>query len=55
MNNRGHAKLGLACLIAVVLALATASFAQDQVQIRVMISGGFSAAFQEIQPEFSCT
>jgi molybdate transport system substrate-binding protein len=52
MNNRWHAKLGLACLIAVVLALATASFAQDQVQIRVMISGGFSAAFQEIQPEF---
>ena len=55
MNKRWHAPIRLAFLIAVVLALPTASSAQGQVSIRVMTSGGFSAAFHELQPEFEKT
>ena len=57
MNKRWHAPIKLAVLIGVVVALPVASLAQGQVQVqvRVMISGGFSAAFQELQPEFEKT
>ena len=55
MNKRWHALIKLVVLIGVVAALPTASRAQGQVQVRVMMSGGFSAAFQELQPEFEKT
>ena len=55
MNKRWHAPTGLAFLIAVALALPTASSAQGEVSIKVMTSGGFSAAFRDIQPEFEKT
>jgi molybdate transport system substrate-binding protein len=48
MKRRWHAPIGLIFVIAVALALPAASLAQ----VKVMTSGGFSAAFQEIQPEF---
>src|SRR2546428_13312226 len=55
MNKRWHAPIKLVVLIGVVVALPTASRAQGQVQVRVIMSGGFSAAFQELQPEFEKT
>src|SRR2546427_3133941 len=55
MNKRWHAPIKLVVLIGVVVALPTASLAQGQVQVRVIMSGGFSAAFQELQPEFEKT
>jgi molybdate transport system substrate-binding protein len=48
MNKRWHAPLRFAFVIAAVLALPAASFAQ----IGVIVSGGFSAALQELLPEF---
>jgi molybdate transport system substrate-binding protein len=63
MNKQWHAPTSLVflmALIAAVVGLPTASFAQGQgqviaqgpVQVKVIMSGGFAAAFQEIQPEF---
>ena len=59
MNDTPTNKLRLApilaflvILIAAALVFATAAPAQERVQLRVMISGGFSAAFRELQPEF---
>ena len=58
---------GAAALVAVVVALPTAVFAQAQgqvqpesqkqgrAQLKVITSGGFAAAFQDIQPEFEKT
>src|SRR5450631_2679641 len=54
MNKPSHARTGLAGIalaIAAVLALPTASFAQ----VKVVISGGFSAAYREVLPEFERT
>jgi molybdate transport system substrate-binding protein len=51
MNKRWHAPIRLVFVIVVVLALPTASFAQ----VKVIMSGGFSAAFQELLPEFEKT
>jgi molybdate transport system substrate-binding protein len=51
MNKRGHARIKLVFVIAAVLARPTASFAQ----IKVITSGGFSAALQELLPEFEKT
>jgi molybdate transport system substrate-binding protein len=47
MKNRRFAPAGIA-FFALVLALAAPSYAQ----VKVMISGGFAAAFQDLQPEF---
>jgi molybdate transport system substrate-binding protein len=52
MNKRWYAVTKLVFVIAVVVARPAASQAQGQTQLRVMMSGGFSAAFQELQPEF---
>jgi molybdate transport system substrate-binding protein len=55
MNKRWQAPVKLVFAILVIgaaLALPAVPPAQGQVQLRVMISGGFSAAFQELQPEF---
>ena len=55
MNKVSQAHVRLVFVIAVItaaLTLPSASFAQGQVQLRLMMSGGFSAAFQELQPEF---
>jgi spermidine/putrescine-binding protein len=38
--------------LALLIGAPTPAFAQGQVQITVMTSGGFSAAFRELQPEF---
>jgi molybdate transport system substrate-binding protein len=51
MNKRWHAPIGLVFVIAVALALPAVSLAQ----VKVIMSGGFSAAFQELQPEFEKT
>jgi molybdate transport system substrate-binding protein len=51
MNKRGHARIKLVFVIAAVLARPIASFAQ----IKVITSGGFSAALQELLPEFEKT
>jgi molybdate transport system substrate-binding protein len=51
MNKRLHAPARLAFVIAAVLALPTASFAQ----VKVIISGGFSAAYRDLLPEFERT
>ena len=51
MNKRCHAPAGAALAIAAVLALPTSSFAQ----VKVIISGGFSAAYREVLPEFERT
>jgi molybdate transport system substrate-binding protein len=51
MNRRLHAPNRVAYAIAAVLALPTASFAQ----VHVIISGGFSAAYREVLPEFERT
>ena len=48
MNKHRHALIRLGLAIATVLALPTASPAQ----VKVIISGGFAAAFQEMLPEF---
>lgn len=53
MNKRRHAPTGIVFVIAAVLALPTASFAQ--VELKVIISGGFSAAYQKVLPEFERT
>jgi molybdate transport system substrate-binding protein len=51
MNKRLRAPIRVALVIAAVLAVPTASFAQ----VTVIISGGFSAAYREILPEFERT
>jgi molybdate transport system substrate-binding protein len=51
MNKRCHAPTGAALAIAAVLALPTSSFAQ----VKVIISGGFSAAYREVLPQFERT
>jgi molybdate transport system substrate-binding protein len=51
IRRRSHAPTRVAFLIAAVLALPTASFAQ----VKVIISGGFSAAYREVLPEFERT
>jgi molybdate transport system substrate-binding protein len=48
MNKRWQTPMRLLFVIAAALALPAASRAQ----LKVMTSGGFSAAFQELQPEF---
>ena len=51
MNKRWHVSIRVVMVIVAVFALPTASFAQ----VRVIISGGFSAAYREILPEFERT
>lgn len=53
MNNRSHAPTVAAFAIAAVLVLPAASFAQTQ--LKVIISGGFSAAYQQVLPDFERT
>jgi molybdate transport system substrate-binding protein len=48
MNKQWHAPRRLVFVVALVAVLPTASFAQ----VKVITSGGFSAAFQELLPEF---
>jgi molybdate transport system substrate-binding protein len=48
MNEPWHAPIRLVTAMAAVLALPTASFAQ----LNVITSGGFSAAYRELLPEF---
>jgi molybdate transport system substrate-binding protein len=48
MNEQWHAPIRLVTAMAAVLALPTASFAQ----LNVITSGGFSAAYRELLPEF---
>jgi molybdate transport system substrate-binding protein len=47
MNKRCHALAEVALAIAAILALPASSFAQ----VKVIISGGFSAAYREVLPE----
>jgi molybdate transport system substrate-binding protein len=51
MNKLHHTSARLVLAIAAVLALPTASFAQ----LKVIVSGGFSAAYREVLPEFERT
>ena len=51
MNKRWQASPDIVSVIAAVLALPTASFGQ----IKVIMSGGFAAAYQEVLPEFERT
>jgi molybdate transport system substrate-binding protein len=51
MNTRLHARTRVAFAIAAVLTLPTASFAQ----VKVIISGGFSAAYRQLLPELERT
>jgi molybdate transport system substrate-binding protein len=51
MNKRRRQHVRLTFVIATVLALPNASFAQ----LRVIMSGGFAVAYQEILPEFEKT
>jgi molybdate transport system substrate-binding protein len=51
MNKRRHASTRVVIVTAAIFALPTASFAQ----VRVMISGGFSAVYRELLPEFERT
>ena len=51
MNTRRHASIRAVIVIAALFALPTASFAQ----VKVIISGGFSAAYRELLPEFERT
>ena len=51
MNKRRHASIRAVIVIAALFALPTASFAQ----VKVIISGGFSAAYRELLPEFERT
>ena len=48
MTKRCHAPAAVALAIAALLALPTSSFAQ----VKVIISGGFSAAYRDVLPEF---
>ena len=48
MNERLHAPTRVALAIAAILSVPTTSFAQ----VKVIISGGFSAAYRELVPEF---
>ena len=48
MTNRRRTPVALLCSIGTILACAHSSFAQ----VKVITSGGFWAAFQQIQPEF---
>jgi accessory colonization factor AcfC len=48
MNKHGHAPIGSVLVMAALLALPSASFAQ----VKVITSGGFAAALKEILPEF---
>ena len=52
VNNRWQGSIALALLIALALAVPARLRAQDQASLRVITSGGFAAAFQELQPEF---
>ncbi len=51
MNKRRRALAAAAFAIAAILALPTSSFAQ----VKVIISGGFAAAYREVLPEFERT
>jgi molybdate transport system substrate-binding protein len=51
MNKAQHPLATVAFAIAAVLALPTASFAQ----LKVIVSGGFAAAYREVLPEFERT
>lgn len=51
MNKRCHVPARVALALAAVLVLPTSSFAQ----VKVIISGGFSAAYREVLPEFERT
>ena len=51
INKRRHALAAAAFAIAAILALPTSSFAQ----VKVIISGGFAAAYREVLPEFERT
>jgi molybdate transport system substrate-binding protein len=51
MKKRSHSPTRAAFVVAAVLALPTASFAQ----LKVIVSGGFSAAYREVLPEFERT
>ena len=51
MNSHFPAPLPLMIALAAVLACPTASFAQ----VKVIMSGGFSAAFEELLPAFEKT
>ena len=51
MNRRSHAPTRVAFVIAAVLAVPAASFAQ----VKVIVSGGFSAAYREVLPAFERT
>ena len=51
MNKLHHTPARLVFAIAAVLALPTASLAQ----VKVIVSGGFSAAYREVLPEFERT
>ena len=51
MHKRRHTPVRVVFLIAAVLAWPTASFAQ----VKVIVSGGFSAAYREALPEFERT
>ena len=48
LNRRLHAVIRLVVVVAAVLTLPAMSFAQ----VKVIISGGFSAAYREVLPEF---
>jgi len=50
MNRRWPAPM--LPFLALLIGAPTPTFGQGQVQITVMTSGGFSAAFRELQPEF---
>ena len=51
MIPRWQAPVRIALLVAAVLALPSASFAQ----VKVIVSGGFAAAYREVLPEFERT
>jgi molybdate transport system substrate-binding protein len=51
MTGRSHLTIRTTIAIAALLALPTASFAQ----LKVIVSGGFSAAYREVLPEFERT
>ena len=52
MNRPCRASIGLAFLMALAPAFPARLPAQGQASLRVITSGGFSAAFRELQPEF---
>ena len=54
MKNRWHSPTTLVFVMAAALVL-PASFAHGQAPLNVMTSGGFSAAFQQLQPQFERT